>query len=623
MNDYIKEQYQNAVNTPSDINEHLPKLLEIANECETVTEFGVRTAVSSRAFLASNAKVISYDIENVPEAEQLFNISKILGKPCQYIADPVKGNTLKIDIEPTDLLFIDTNHIYNQISQELERHHSKVKKYIAFHDTHTYGFVDEVGKNIEFHNTHTHSFVENNPDGSKKGVLHAIIDFLIKHPEWKWKYHSIYNNGLTILEKKQVSNINNDTDKISVIVPTMWNYGPFIELLPKLIEKKSIGEIIIVNNNFSKTPNSKILNHPKIRMINNEKNIFVNPSWNLGVSLSKYEKICIMNDDVDFNMNIFDVINFELKSNTLILTSYNENLNNLDKQTTDIKIKNYNPSEELIEHGHLFFLNKKDYFIIPDNFKIWCGDIYELDMFKKHNYNILVVENMYMYTPKQTTTKILFGQDYSQKYIEDCNNYESYKSGNKKKILIAIPTAKYIECATFKSIYDLEIPDGYEVEFQTFYGYRVDQVRNLIANWVEHKFDYLFAVDYDIVFSSDTLAKLLNANKDIITGLYIQRIQDQHILEIWDTNGPMDIEKIDGRGIIPVHACGFGCVLVKKEVFVSIGYPQFEYHVALDHSQTFSEDHDFCRKARDKGYTIWADTSIKCDHIGNYVYTVN
>jgi hypothetical protein len=50
-----------------------------------------------------------------------------------------------------------------------------------------------------------------------------------------------------------------------------------------------------------------------------------------------------------------------------------------------------------------------------------------------------------------------------------------------KKILIAIPTARYIEADTFKSIYDLEIPTGYETTFQTFYGYRVDQVRNLIS----------------------------------------------------------------------------------------------------------------------------------------------
>jgi hypothetical protein len=60
---------------------------------------------------------------------------------------------------------------------------------------------------------------------------------------------------------------------------------------------------------------------------------------------------------------------------------------------------------------------------------------------------------------------------------------------SKKKILIAIPCKNDIEADTFKSIYDLEVPEGYETEFQYFYGYAVDQVRNLIAHWVVNAYD--------------------------------------------------------------------------------------------------------------------------------------
>ena len=89
-----------------------------------------------------------------------------------------------------------------------------------------------------------------------------------------------------------------------------------------------------------------------------------------------------------------------------------------------------------------------------------------------------------------------------------------------KKILIAIPTARYIEADTFKSIYDLEVPEGYEVTYQHFYGYRVDQVRNLIADWVVRGFDYLFSVDHDITFPPDTLKKLLAHDVDLVSGVY-------------------------------------------------------------------------------------------------------
>ena len=198
-----------------------------------------------------------------------------------------------------------------------------------------------------------------------------------------------------------------------------------------------------------------------------------------------------------------------------------------------------------------------------------------------------------------------------------------------KRILIAIPTNKNIEAVTFKSIYDLIIPDGYEVDFQYFWGYQVDQVRNLIANWtMAHNYDYLFSVDSDISFAPDTLAKLLAHDKDIVSGIYIQRIPGTHTIEImrkneWGGVSHVDWNTIKGQGLVPIDGCGFGCVLVKTEVFRAIPYPHFLYHSAIDHKDTLSEDVHFCNQARDRGFTLWADTSILCDHTGSWTFTVD
>lgn len=201
-------------------------------------------------------------------------------------------------------------------------------------------------------------------------------------------------------------------------------------------------------------------------------------------------------------------------------------------------------------------------------------------------------------------------------------------SVSKKKILIAIPTDKNIQPETFKSIYDLEVPDGYETTFQYFYGYQIDQIRNLIADWVVKGYDYLFSVDSDISFPSNTLKKLIEHDVDVVSGLYIQRKPGLHILEVYEetetggvTNAPY--EYLKGRGLVEVAGCGFGCVLVKAEVFKQIGYPQFQYHSALDHSDTVSEDVDFCEKARNKGFKIYADTDIKCSHGGQFTFDVD
>jgi FkbM family methyltransferase len=198
-----------------------------------------------------------------------------------------------------------------------------------------------------------------------------------------------------------------------------------------------------------------------------------------------------------------------------------------------------------------------------------------------------------------------------------------------KRILIAVPTNRNIEATTFKSIYDLIIPDGYTVDFQYFWGYQVDQVRNLIAHWgIQNGYDYIFSVDSDISFAPDTLAKMLSHNKDIVSGVYIQRIPGRHCIELMRKNAHGGVTHVDwsdikGQGLVPIDGCGFGCVLVKIEVYKAIPYPHFLYHSAIDHSNTLSEDVHFCNQARDRGFTMWADTDIICDHTGSWTFKVD
>ena len=218
--------------------------------------------------------------------------------------------------------------------------------------------------------------------------------------------------------------------------------------------------------------------------------------------------------------------------------------------------------------------------------------------------------------------------DYKIRGIEQNRNAnQSYRNDKvKKKILVAIPTNKYIEPETFKSLWDLDVPDGYELDFQHFHGYQIDQIRNLIAEWAK-RYDYLLSVDSDIILPRSTLAKMLEADKDIVSGLYIQRIPNTHTLEVYMatpnggcTNIPYDL--IKNRGIVEIVACGMGAALIKSEVFRKLPYPHFFYKSALNHKDTVSEDVYFCMKAREHGFTVWADSSIQCDHKGSSFFRV-
>ena len=222
--------------------------------------------------------------------------------------------------------------------------------------------------------------------------------------------------------------------------------------------------------------------------------------------------------------------------------------------------------------------------------------------------------------------------DYKIKGDEQNRNadlsYQRKEDNLTKKILVAIPTNKYIEPETFKSIFDLDVPTGYKLDFQYFYGYQIDQIRNLIAEWGK-RYDYLLSVDSDIILPKDALVKMLDADKDIVSGLYIQRIPNTHTVEIYMVNQQGGVSNIPSEllfkhnGLVEVAACGFGCCLVKGEVLKKMQYPHFEYKSALNHADTVSEDVYFCIKARENGFEVWADNTILCDHKGNTLYKVN
>src|SRR5262245_5381518 len=66
-------RYHQACSTPSDINEHLPILSELAQRCDHVTEFGRRTGNSTIAFIHAQPKrLVSYDNRPIIKADRFL-----------------------------------------------------------------------------------------------------------------------------------------------------------------------------------------------------------------------------------------------------------------------------------------------------------------------------------------------------------------------------------------------------------------------------------------------------------------------------------------------------------------------------------------------------------------------
>jgi hypothetical protein len=174
----FEQEYLDACARGTDINEHLPTLSRLTSECEHVTEMGVCTGQSTRAFLRHDVEYIGYDYVVQPGIFEFFESAKDSGRRVTFH----QKSTLDIEIEPTDLLFIDTLHTYEQLKKELELHANKAKKYLVFHDTTLFEYVDEPA-----------------PGGT--GLWPAIEEFLEKNPHWEIKERYTNNNGLTVLRR--------------------------------------------------------------------------------------------------------------------------------------------------------------------------------------------------------------------------------------------------------------------------------------------------------------------------------------------------------------------------------------------------------------------------------------
>jgi hypothetical protein len=161
--------------------EHLPILEKYAEECNHVTEMGVAGVISTWALLAgSPKKLVSIDLRH--PSFYKGNLDEVITACAKenILFEFRQEDTLIMNIEETDLLFIDTWHTYEQLSKELLRHASMVRKYILFHDTVTFGLKGE--------------------DGSE-GLLKAIFDFLNQNPDWVLDKRFYFNNGMIVIKK--------------------------------------------------------------------------------------------------------------------------------------------------------------------------------------------------------------------------------------------------------------------------------------------------------------------------------------------------------------------------------------------------------------------------------------
>jgi hypothetical protein len=146
--------------------------------------------------------------------------------------------------------------------------------------------------------------------------------------------------------------------------------------------------------------------------------------------------------------------------------------------------------------------------------------------------------------------------------------------------------------------------------------------------------DYLFWLDDDVRFPADALIHLLDRKKDIVGANYTTRrfpqkptakIVHQNGIQFWDIP-----TKPDSTGLQEVSALGFGCILIRADVFRKLekdhettGHPPwFSMPYSKEYKNHVSEDVYMLTMARGAGFQVFLDHDLSKHilHIGEWEY---
>ena len=204
------------------------------------------------------------------------------------------------------------------------------------------------------------------------------------------------------------------------------------------------------------------------------------------------------------------------------------------------------------------------------------------------------------------------------------------------------------------------------VSFSLLKSSLVTQGRNLcVAEFLNHKdnYDYLLFIDSDISFKSETIFKMIDADKDIIACPYPMKMfeTDKMWKKIKETDMvksekdllssgymyPIKIGKnelIVDKGVMEVTHAPTGCMLIKRNVIDKLiaKHPELEIYqpTVINGKETkkenlynlfdtlhdpetkryFGEDFGFCQRWTDIGGKVYVYIMDHISHIGDHEY---
>ena len=210
----------------------------------------------------------------------------------------------------------------------------------------------------------------------------------------------------------------------------------------------------------------------------------------------------------------------------------------------------------------------------------------------------------------------------------------------KKKILVACCSNRNPEWPTVLAIQDAmrhTAKAGHDLVFKPRVGESLicRARQNDLVVLMQRSFDRIIWIDDDVVIPSNAITELLNADKDIVAGVYRIKQDEPAAAVRLPPDGP-EWNKVLYDGLLTKALyVSTGCFMVKREVVQCMieKFPGQKYYrnVSADEAwalfqpyvyekEYLSEDWAFCQRALDAGLEVWVHGGVKCDHWGKRVF---
>ena len=134
----------------------------------------------------------------------------------------------------------------------------------------------------------------------------------------------------------------------------------------------------------------------------------------------------------------------------------------------------------------------------------------------------------------------------------------------------------------------------------------------------EVEYKKILWIDSDISFTPEDALRLIESDKDIITGAYLLGSGEVTIYKKLLDRGCSYEEIKEMTEPIKIGGCGFGFIAVKSGVFESLTRPWFQSAIVKSKDgfefPMMGEDLSWCKRVTDLGYDIWFDPAVKVTH---------